>query len=216
MVAQQAAVQRKAVQGGEGLDLPLDAGVLLDREQAAKLLFVVQVLHKGSGEGLQLFQTVLAAALVHRGPQPLFQQLQRTGQRCAPAGPAHKGGHLLPGFQQHAVVVKVGVGNHPPHIVGNVPVQNPHKGLGEEEIHRLMQQRILRLGDQLLQKLIARQNRLLAAGIDLGKERLKGQALDIFLPQRWQDVGDVAAEQVVRRDDDDVVGVELLGGALIQ
>lgn len=79
-----------------------------------------------------------------------------------------------------------------------------------------MQQRILWLGDQLLQKLIARQNRLLTAGIDLGKKRLKGQALDIFLPQRRQDVGDVAAEQVVGRDDDDVVGVELLGGAFIQ
>ena len=79
-----------------------------------------------------------------------------------------------------------------------------------------MQHRILRLGDQLLQKLIARQNRLLAAGIDLGKERLKGQALDVFLPQRRQDVGDVAAEQVVGRDDNDVVGVELLGGAFIQ
>ena len=79
-----------------------------------------------------------------------------------------------------------------------------------------MQQRILRLGDQLLQKLIARQNWLPAAGIDLGKKRLKGQALDVFLPQRWQDVGDVAAEQVVGRDDDDVVGVKLLGGALIQ
>ena len=129
----------------------------------------------------------------------------------------NKGAHLLPGFQQLAVVVQVGVVNHAADIVGNISLQNGEKGIGGEKFHRAVQQLPLLLGrgtDHLLQQQAARQNRF--AGANFVVQPFKGQASNIFFTQRGQDIGDIAAKQVVWGDDDDVVGIQLLGDPFVQ
>ena len=160
---------------------------------------------------------MLAANLVQVGPQTLFQQVQSGCKRGAPTGSADKGCHLLTGLNHLTVVVQVGVGNHPADIVGEVALQNPDKRLRGEKFHRLVQQGALLIAvrtDHLLEQAGAGQNPQVV-GADLGEEGFKGQAGDVLLAQLRQDVCDVAAKEVVGRDDDDVVGIQPLGNPLI-
>ena len=69
--------------------------------------------------------------------------------------------------------------------------------------------------NHLFQQLAARDQAEVGAA-RFGEQCLKGKACDVFFAQLRQDVGNVTSKQIIRRDDDDVVSIQLLGDTFVK